>query len=328
MEFGIQFANMEPVALRAHAQAAEALGYDLIVLPDHLVLEGPERQFDPHSLAYDMIVIAAVLAEATKKIRIGHLVLCNLFRHPAITAQALMTLDRVSGGRLIAGLGTGWTETEFQMTGIPFPPIAERLRMLDEALACIISLWTNERTTFAGEFYKFDDAILWPKPVQQPRPPIVVGGGGKGLLRIAAKYADYVNLIPDAGKRGKISLENVKRMTDQSFRERADFVRQEAKRLGRNPDAIHLSNFVFTHAITDSRDATRKTAEMLGPMLGQTPEGILASPMSLIGTPDECVVELKRRAKEWGVSQFIFSTFMGMDEKTIRRLREDVIAHV
>jgi len=328
MEFGIQFANMEPVALRAHAQAAEALGYDLIVLPDHLVLEGPERQFDPHSLAYDMIVIAAVLAEATKKIRIGHLVLCNLFRHPAITAQALMTLDRVSGGRLIAGLGTGWTETEFQMTGIPFPPIAERLRMLDEALACIISLWTNERTTFAGEFYKFDDAILWPKPVQQPRPPIVVGGGGKGLLRIAAKYADYVNLIPDAGKRGKISLENVKRMTDQSFRERADFVRQEAKRLGRNPDAIHLSNFVFTHAITDSRDATRKTAEMLGPMLGQTPEGILGSPMSLIGTPDECVVELKRRAKEWGVSQFIFSTFMGMDEKTIRRLREDVIAHV
>jgi probable F420-dependent oxidoreductase len=328
MEFGIQFANMEPVALRAHAQAAEALGYDLIVLPDHLVLEGPERQFDPHSLAYDMIVIATVLAEATKKIRIGHLVLCNLFRHPAITAQALMTLDRVSGGRLIAGLGTGWTQTEFQMSGIPFPPIAERLRMLDEALACIISLWTNERTTFAGEFYKFDDAILWPKPVQKPRPPIVVGGGGKGLLRIGAKYADYVNLIPDAGKRGKISLDNVKRMTDQSFREKADFVRQEASRLGRDPDAIHLSNFVFTLAITDSRDATRKTAEMLGPMLGQTPEGILGSPMSLIGTPDECVVELKRRAKDWGVSQFIFSTFMGMDEKTIRRLREDVIAHV
>jgi probable F420-dependent oxidoreductase len=328
MEFGIQFANMEPAALRAHAQAAEALGYDLIVLPDHLVLEGPERQFDPHSLAYDMIVIAAVLAEATKKIRIGHLVLCNLFRHPAITAQALMTLDRVSGGRLLAGLGTGWTETEFEMTGIPFPPIAERLRMLDEALACIISLWTNERTTFAGEFYKFENAILWPKPVQKPRPPIVVGGGGKGLLRIAAKYADYVNLIPDAGKRGKISLDNVKRMTDESFREKADFVRQEARRVGRNPQAIHLSNFVFTWAITDSRDATRKTAEMLGPMLGQTPEGILASPMSLLGTPDECVAELKRRAKEWGVSQFIFSTFMGTDEKAIRRLREEVIAHV
>jgi alkanesulfonate monooxygenase SsuD/methylene tetrahydromethanopterin reductase-like flavin-dependent oxidoreductase (luciferase family) len=239
-----------------------------------------------------------------------------------------MTLDRVSGGRLLAGLGTGWTETEFQMTGIPFPPIAERLRMLDEALACIISLWTNERTTFAGEFYKFNDAILWPKPLQKPRPPIIVGGGGKGLLRIAAKYADYINLIPDAGEAGKISLANVKRMTDDAFRGKVDFVREEAKRCGRDPDAIKVSNFVYTLTITDSREATRKTAEMMGPAFGQTPEGILASPMSLIGTPDECVTELKRRAKNWGVSQFIFSTFMGMDEKTIRRLREEVIAHV
>ncbi len=328
MEFGLQLANMEPAALRSNAQAAEALGYDLIVLPDHLVLEGPERQLDPHALAYDMIVVAAMLAEATQKIRIGHLVLCNLFRHPAITAQALMTLDRLSGGRLLAGLGTGWTETEFQMTGISFPPIAERLRMLDEALACIVSLWTNERTTFSGEFCKFDDAILWPKPVQKPRPPIVVGGGGNGLLRIAAKYADYVNLIPDAGKAGKISLENVKRMTDEWFRGKVDFVRREARRLGRDPDQIRISNFVFTLAITDSRDHTRKTAEMLGPMLGQTPEGILGSPMALIGTPEECVAELKRRAKDWGASQFIFSTFMGVDEKTIRRLREDVISHV
>lgn len=328
MEFGLQLINMEPDQFRANAQAVEELGYDLIVFPDHIVLEGPERQFDPHALAYDTIVMAAVVAEATKKIRIGHLVLCNLFRHPAITAQTLMTLDRVSGGRLLAGLGTGWTETEFQMTGIPFPPIAERLRMLDEALACIISLWTNERTTFAGEFYKFSDAILWPKPLQEPHPPIIVGGGGKGLLRIAAEYADYVNIIPDAGKGGKISIANVKRMTDDSFREKVIFVRDEAQRCGRNPDAIKVSNFVFTLAITDSREATRKTAEMMSAMLGQTPEGILMSPMSLIGTPDECVTELKRRAKTWGVSQFIFSTVMGIDEKTIRRLREDVITHV
>jgi alkanesulfonate monooxygenase SsuD/methylene tetrahydromethanopterin reductase-like flavin-dependent oxidoreductase (luciferase family) len=164
--------------------------------------------------------------------------------------------------------------------------------------------------------------------VQKPHPPIVVGGGGKGLLRIAAKHADYVNLIPDAGRGGKISLENVKRMTDDSFRAKVDFVRQEAKRVGRNPDAIRVSNFVYALAITDSRDATRKTAETLGQMLGHTPEGMLASPMSLIGTPEECVVELRRRAKSWGVSQFIFSTILGVDERTIRRLREDVIAHV
>ena len=129
LEFGFQLANAEPSRMRDLAQAAEALDYDYIVFPDHIVLEGPERQYDPHALAWDMVSVAASVATATKKIRIGHLVLCNLFRHPAITAQSLMTLDHLSNGRLLAGLGSGWTESEFKMTGIPFPPIAERLRM-------------------------------------------------------------------------------------------------------------------------------------------------------------------------------------------------------
>jgi probable F420-dependent oxidoreductase len=328
MEFGLQFANMEPARCRDLAQAAEALGYDLIVFPDHIVLEGAERQYDPHALAYDNIAIAAALSAATRKIRIGHLVLCNLFRHPAITAQSLMTLDHISNGRLIAGLGTGWTETEFKMTGIAFPPIAERLRMLDESLTCIRSLWSNEQTTFQGEFYHLRDAILWPKPIQKPHPPILVGGGGKGLLRIAATHADYVNLIPDAGKPGKISLENFKRMTDESFRAKIDFTRSEAKLHGRDPKAIKASNMIFTVMITNSREATRKTAEAMAPMFGISPEMVLQSPMSLIGTPEECIGELKRRAKNWGVEQFIFASIAGFDEAQIRRLHDEVIAHI
>ncbi len=328
MEFGLQLANMEPARFRAIAQAAEGCGYDLIVFPDHIVMEGPERQYDPHGLAYDPIVIAATVADATKRVKIGHLVLCNLFRHPAITAQSLVALDHISGGRMIAGLGTGWTETEFQMTGIPFPPIAERLEMLDEALACITSLWANERTTFSGRHYQLRDAILWPKPVQKPRPPIIVGGGGKGLLRIGAKYADYVNIIPDAGKRGKISLDNVKRMTDESFRAKIDFVRAEAKLQGRDPGAIKFSNFIFTSMITESGEATRKTAERMAAGFGMSPEAMLQSPMALIGTPDECIAELKRRAQSWGVTQFIFATMMGIDEQQARRLHEKVLAHV
>ncbi len=328
MEFGLQLANMEPARFRAIAQAAEGCGYDLIVFPDHIVMEGPERQYDPHTLAYDPIVIAATVADATRKVKIGHLVLCNLFRHPAITAQSLVALDHVSNGRLLAGLGTGWTETEFQMTGIPFPPITERLKMLDESLACITSLWANERTTFSGEYYQLREAILWPKPLQNPRPPIIVGGGGKGLLRIGAKYGDYVNIIPDAGKPGKVSLENVKKMTDESFRRKLDFVRIEAKALGRDPNAIKFSNFIFTYMLTESKEATRKMAEMMAGGFGMSPEAMLQSPMSLIGTPEECVVELKRRAKNWGVSQFIFATMMGIDEQQTRRLHEEVLRHV
>ncbi len=328
MEFGIQLYNMEPAQFRASAQAAEALGYDMVLFPDHIVIEGPERQYDPHTLAYDSVSVAAALIEATQKIRIGHLVLCNLFRHPAITAQSLMTLDRFSNGRLVAGLGAGWTETEFKMTGIPFPPIAERLRMLDESLACIVSLWANERTNFAGEFYKLSDAILWPKPIQQPHPPIIVGGSGKGLLRLAAKYADYVNIILDAGKGGHISLEQFKQATDESYRAKVSFVRAEAKRLGRKPDAIQISNMIYTFTITDSAEAARKTAETMGQMFGLSADAMRQSPMALIGTPDQCVTELRRRAKDWGVTQFIFSSMTGLDEGTIRRLKEDVIAHV
>jgi probable F420-dependent oxidoreductase len=329
MEFGLQLANLEPARLRSIAQAAEGIGFDLIVFPDHIVNEGPERQYDPHALVYDAMVMAATVADATSRVKIGHLVLCNLFRHPAITAQSLVALDHISSGRLLAGLGTGWTETEFQMTGIPFPPIRERLRMLDESLECILSLWANERTTFRGEFYQLTDAILWPKPIQKPHPPIIVGGGGKGLLRIAAKYADNVNLVPDAGKSGKISLDNVKQMTDESFRKKIDFVREEARRHGRDLAAIKFSNFIFTYMITDSKEATRQTAEMMAAGFGM-PNGdaMLQSPMSLIGTPDECIEELKRRAKSWRVSQFIFATAMGIDEAQARRLYEQVLSHV
>ncbi len=328
MEFGVQLFNMEPARFRALAQAAEGLKYDLVVFPDHIVLEGPEKQFDPHALAYDPIVIAATVADATKKIRIGHLVLCNLFRHPAITAQSLVTLDHLSGGRLVAGLGTGWTETEFRMTGIPFPPIRERLEMLDESLACITSLWSNEKTTFEGKYYHLRDAILWPKPLQKPHPPIIIGGSGNGLLRIAARYADYINIIPDAGKPGKFSVENVSRMTSEAFQGRVSFAREEAKRLGRDPNSIKFSNIIFAPVIADSPAAARSTAEMMAPMFQLSPESILQSALALIGTPEQCIVELKRRAKEWNISQFIFSTAMGMGEKDIRRLGEEVIPHV
>ena len=117
-------------------------------------------------------------------------------------------------------------------------------------------------------------------------------------------------------------------MTDDSFREKVSFVREEAKRLGRKPDAVRISNFIFMTVISDSREATRKTAEMMAPMFSQTADAILASPMMLIGTPEECIAELKRRAKDWGTSQIIFTGEVGQNEKLMRDLREKVLAHV
>jgi probable F420-dependent oxidoreductase len=325
MEFGLQLAGLEWPQLKDVAQAAEGLGYQALLVPDHIVAEGPERQFNPQQILYDAMVEVAVLAEATKTVRIGHLVLCNLFRHPAITAQGLTALDRLSNGRLIAGIGTGWTEREFKMTGLPFPDIATRLRMLEEALTCMRSLWTQAETTFAGEFYQFQDAILWPKPMQQPHPPILLGGGGKGLLRLAAKHADIVNIISDAGKPGYISLQNVAKLTDDSFRTKIRFLREAAAEHGRDGSAIQISNVIFTTMITDSPEATESMAAGMAPMFNTTPEGLRHSPMSLIGTPEECIVEMRRRIREWDLSQVIFS-FTGEDN--MRRLAEQVLVHV
>ena len=140
MDCALQIGWTDITGLRDMAQAAEGLGFSTIYFPDHLVAEGPERQVMGVP-SYDPLMQAAIAAAATSRVRIGHLVLCNLFRHPAVTARSLATLDQLSGGRMVAGLGSGWTETEFRMTGIAFPEIGARLRMLDEALTCLRGLW-------------------------------------------------------------------------------------------------------------------------------------------------------------------------------------------
>ena len=325
MRFALQMMNLEFSELRDVAQLAEGLGFHVLYLPDHIVYEGPERQSDPHHLAYDVMVQAAVIAEATRRVRVGHLVLCNLFRHPVITAQSLVTLDHVSEGRALAGLGTGWTETEFRMTGIPYPDIGTRLRMLDEALTVMRSLWTRETTTFEGEFYRLREAILWPKPRQTPHPPIVLGGGGRGLLRVAARHADVVNIISEVGRDGYIKMANVAKLDPASFQGKVRFLREEAARHGRDPKAIEMSDVCFTTMLTDSPAATQAMAENMGGMLGASPEAVLRAPLNLIGTPDECIAELRRRVREWEVEEFVFP-FAG--EEMLKRLAQEVLAHV
>jgi probable F420-dependent oxidoreductase len=323
MRFGIQLGIGLGDITRLHdtAQLVEGLGYDIIYFPDHLVLEGPERQ-RMGGPAFDSMAMATIAAQATKRVRIGHMVLCNLFRHPAVTAQSLATLDHVSGGRALAGLGSGWTESEFRMTGIPYPPIGERLRMLDESLTCIRGLWGDEPFTHEGEFFRFRDADLLPRTVQKPHPPIVLGGGGKGLLRVAAKHGDVLNVISEVGKRGYISMAGAAKLDEDAVRSKIDFVRAEAKRLGRDPQSIEISNFAFTLMLVDSREAAQAMREGMAGALGATPELVGRAPMVLIGTPDEMIAEIRRRARDWDVREVVFQL---QDEGTVTRFAREVL---
>jgi probable F420-dependent oxidoreductase len=320
MRFGVQVFNHDFAQLRDTAQQIEELGFDRIMLPDHVVMEGPERQRDPRGKSFDPILSAGIIAAATKKVHVGHLVLCNLFRHPVFTAQCLTSLDHLSGGRAFLGLGSGWTETEFRMTGISFPDIKPRLRMLDEALTCIRSLWTQEATTFEGEFYRLKDAVLEPKPVQKPQPKIVLGGGGKGLLRLAGKHADVINLMAPVGHIGYIKMDEARRFDDATFRDKVQFVRAEAAKHGRS---IEISHAIFQLAVVDSPEAAKSMTEAIAGAFGFTPDEVRRSPLVLIGTPEECIAELRRRIRAWDLSEIVFSGSLpesGMMERVAREI--------
>ncbi len=324
MDFGLQLGWVEFDRLRDLAQTAEGLGFRSVYFPDHLLAEGPEKQAMGVP-AFDPMMQAAVVAGATSKVRIGHLVLCNLFRHPAVTARSLATLDQMSGGRMVAGLGSGWTETEFRMTGIPFPEIGPRLRMLDEALTCIRGLWGEAPFSHEGEFYRFREASLVPRPVQA-RPPILLGGSGKGLLRIAARHADVVNIVSETGRAGYIAIANAIKLSDDTFRKKVDFLRAEAARAGRAGTAIRMSALIFTAQLTESRAEAQAAVEGMAAMFGVPAAALLESPLFLVGTPEDCIAELRRRRQAWDLSEVVLSGTTAPD--VLERFGREVLPHV
>jgi F420-dependent oxidoreductase-like protein len=169
----------------------DATGWDAACVTDHFMPNTPDRRGD----TLECWTTLSSLASVTERLRIGTIVSGNTYRHPAVVAKMAANVDIVSGGRLICGMGAGWQDNEHRAYGIAFHTLRQRLEMLDEACAVLRSLWTRDRTTFAGRYYRLEDAPLMPKPVQQPHPELMVGGGGeKVTLRIAAKHADHWNV--------------------------------------------------------------------------------------------------------------------------------------
>lgn len=172
---------------------AEELGYDHAWLVDHFMDTGG----DLGKPCMESWTLLAALAARTSRIRLGVLVSSNTFRHPALLLKEAVTVDHISGGRLILGVGAGWHEPEHRMYGIPFPPPAERVSRLEEAVQVLDLLMRQERTTFHGRYYTLDDAPFEPKPVQQPRIPLLIAAHRPRMLRLAARYADQWDTFPE-----------------------------------------------------------------------------------------------------------------------------------
>jgi F420-dependent oxidoreductase-like protein len=185
---GLQHTNT--AELRELWSRIETLGFDWISIWDHFY--AADASGDPHCL--EAITAHTALAATTERVTCGSLVYSAGYRHPAVLANAMATLDQVARGRTVLGLGGGWLQGEYDAYGLHYGPAGERLRMLEEYVQCVRGLLTQERTTFDGEFFHLHEAQCEPKPVQA-RLPIWIGGGGeKVTLKIAAQYADGWNV--------------------------------------------------------------------------------------------------------------------------------------
>jgi F420-dependent oxidoreductase-like protein len=175
---------------RAVWRIADGAGFDHCWCMDHFATLG-RRDDGP---IFEAWALLAAMATATSRTRVGCAVTGNTYRHPAVLAKAAVTVDHLSGGRLEFGIGAGWAENEHTMLGLPFGTAGDRADRLEEACQVIRSLWTQERASFAGQHYQLTGAVAEPKPVQQPHPPIWIGGAGRRrTLRIAARHASVWN---------------------------------------------------------------------------------------------------------------------------------------
>ena len=222
---------------------AESLGFDHAWLVDHLVdTDGP-----PESGCLEGWTLLAAIAARTTRIRLGVLVSSNTFRNPALLLKEAVTVDHISGGRVILGLGTGWHEDEHRRYGIDLPPPPERVDRFEEAVQLISLLMSQERTTFNGVHYRLADARLQPPPVQQPRIPILIAAHRPRMLRIAARYADQwdtFGAIPGTATDG----------VRAELGERIQLLDEACREIGRDPGEIRRSTWA-TREVLASTDA-------------------------------------------------------------------------
>jgi len=268
--------------------AAEDLGFSSAWLYDHFQSLG-----DKSEPCLEAWVTLAALAAVTKRLKIGTMVTCSSYRQPSLLAKMGATVDVLSHGRLIMGLGAGWHEEEYEAYGYEFPDQATRMRQLKETLIIIEKMWTEEKSSYEGKFYEIHDALCVPKPMQKPRPKILVGiaKGKKTLPYLSVRYADGFNATTSSLQECEEITKAVLRYCEQYNRNASDLIERAAKRRGRS--ALEF----------------RKNAVERGFIIGQT---------------DECVRRL-RQFKDVGVNSFFLSFTGDTEIKPLETFTDEVI---
>ena len=278
--------------LGERARAAEAMGVTTFILPDHLV-----PQLAP-------IAYLATVAALTERLRISAFVHNNDLRHPAVLAQELATLDVLSAGRLDVAIGAGWNEPEYRAIGLPFDPIGVRQARLAESIAVIKGCFGEGPFSFSGEHYTITDYDAYPKPIQQPHPPIFIGGGGRKTLTLAGREANIVGLAPRilSGQRP-----DPRSITWSATEEKIEWVREAA---GERFDALEFNVYPSQWPIVvtdDLRGEARKVIDRMRERTGieMTEQDVIDSPHIFIGSIDRFVEKFSELRERLGVNSFL-----------------------
>ncbi len=268
----------------ALARKAEDLGFATLLVPDHI-----PRGLGP-------IGALATAAAVTNRLRIGSFVFANDFRHPALLAKEAATLDLLSEGRFELGIGAGWDRSEYREAGLPFDPAGVRIERLEEAARLLKRLFGEEPVSHVGTHYAVTDLALLPRPVQQPRPPLLIGGGGRKLLSVAAREADIIGLSPRARMDGTLDPTS---LTAEATARKIDWVHEAAR--DRLSD-LEINVYVYAVEVTKDR---RAAAERLAPAFGLPAEEILGSPHALIGPVELMTEQLQEQRERYGISYVV-----------------------
>lgn len=285
--FGVQEHHAPSAkAWREKARQIESMGYSALYLPDHFGDQpGP---------------IAALMAaaDATTTLRIGPLVFDNDYRHPVVLAKEAATLDLLSDGRLDFGLGAGWLKSDYDAAGIPLDPPGARIERMQEGLTIIKGLFAGGPYSFEGMHYTVKDLEGTPRPVQQPHPPILLGGGGRRMMRLAAREADIINInfnLREGRVNRDLALTGFAAATD----EKLGWIKEAA---GDRLDDVELSVTIFLANITDDRESV---AGAVAAGLESETSQVLEVPHFMIGTIEQLEQDLIARRERYGVSYVI-----------------------
>ncbi|MEZ4864193.1 MAG: TIGR03621 family F420-dependent LLM class oxidoreductase [Caldilineaceae bacterium] len=286
--FGIACNATTRAELIDQARQAEDLGYATLVFEDHL------------TKALSPIPAMVAAAEATTKLRVGSYVFGNDFRHPVQLARDAATVDLLTGGRLELGLGTGWARSDYEQSGLTLDPPGVRVDRLQEALQVLKGAWRSEPFSFTGNHYQIKELTGLPTPAQRPHPRLMIGGGGKRMLSIAAQEADIVSVNARTTATGGLDFMS---LTAEATDEKIGWIRTAA---GERFADLELNVLVIDVTITaDRRRSAAEGLRAYGLDKLLTVEQALAMPVSLIGTVDEIVEQLIERRARFGFSYIV-----------------------